>query len=118
MADIEHEDTYTIKNNAGMIGVRVRVLGGHSGAWVVTIDDMPVSPQTDGFVTLGLGSLVRGREVVVTTLMTKVSGGRKFLVEHEVREVAAGGGITTLLEVKGDFGTKNTSEVEETISFS
>ena len=118
MADIEHEDSYTIKNNAAMIGVRVRILGGHSGAWVVTIDDMPVAPQPDGFVSLGLGSLVRGREVVVTTLVTKISAGKKFTVEHEVREISAGGGLTTPLEVKGDFGTKNTSEVEETITFS
>ena len=118
MADIEQEDTYTIKNNAAMIGVRVRVLGGHSGAWVVTIDDMPVAPQPDGFVSLGLGSLVRGREVVITTLVTKIAAGKKFFVEHEVREIAAGGGITTPLEAKGDFGTKNTSEVEETITFS
>jgi hypothetical protein len=117
MADVDHEDTYKIKDSSAMIGVRVRVLGGHSGAWVVTIDNMPVSPQTDGFVALGLGSLVRGREVLVTTLVTKIAPGRKFTVEHEVRETAATGGTTTPLEVKGDFGTVNTSEVEETIAF-
>ena len=32
MGDVQHEDTYKIKSDAGLVGIKVRVFGGHAGA--------------------------------------------------------------------------------------
>jgi hypothetical protein len=117
MADVDQKDTYTIKDTAAMIAVKVRVLGGHTGAWIVMFEGMPIPPQPDGFVVLGVGGLLRGRDVVVMTTVTKVAAGKLFTVVHDVRETSAGGVATTPIEVKGSFGTVNTADVEETITF-
>jgi hypothetical protein len=117
MADIQHKDVYKIKDATATIGVRVRMVGGHSAAWVVTIRDKPVPPQPDGFVALGVGSDLRAKVVVVTINLVKIARGKKFTVELEMREISASGGATTPLEIKKDFGNANTVDVVETITF-
>ena len=117
MADIEHEDTYQIKDPTATIGVRVRTTGGHSAVWVVRMRDKPIPPQPDGFVSLGVGSALKDKVAVVKVNLAKIARGRKFAVELEMREISAIGGATTPIEVKGDFGTENTIDVTESITF-
>jgi hypothetical protein len=117
MGDVQHEDTYKIKSDAGLVGVKVRVFGGHAGAWVVMLDGMPVPPQPDGFVVLGEGRDVRGRDVLVITTVDKISPNPSFTVEHDVREIGPTGGSTMPFVVTGKFDAVSTADVEETIVF-
>ena len=118
MDDIKHEDVYTIKDATSTLGVRVSMAGGgHSAAWIVTIRNKPVPPQPDGFVSLGIGSELLTKVVVVTINVTKIAPGKKFTVTLELREISATGGATTPIAIQGDLGTANTVDVIETITF-
>jgi hypothetical protein len=116
--EIDHKDAYTASDPASAIALRLRVLGGHDGGFLVTRNGHSIPATSTGDFLLGTAGALTNDDIVVLSTVTKVAPTDNFTVQHVVRETAPSGTLReTPILVEDSFNGANTADVNETIVF-
>ena len=98
----------------GPVSASIKILGGHTGVYAVSVDGVPRPRDPDGTVPLGKVRDLIGKIVVVTTDLVKVSAGKAFTVRHIIKGVD----LDWSADVDDSFADgENAGQLEEPIVF-